>query len=628
MKKLKSALVLALTLTLTACGGGGSDGGSSGGNVSYNSAPTLTIVDTTELDELTTKNLSFSTEDKDGDTVSVSVSSTSEYLSARISDSQLVLNANNVPKEEIAILEFVATDGKLSTTKTISVKIVDVLVLDVSKTVSLNEYQSVELDVTLTEGLTPKVTSSNTEILLAKYENNKIILNAFDVTEDIEVSVLVELEDSSNRHESETINVTVLNNPDITDVDLSINIEKEKDEDDRVIIYSGIEEYINIELFSTDEDDRLTWSLESYSVNNELDKDYLEYIEKEGDLLKVFVKYFDYTKSRLDFNVTLRVSSGRQFSEETFNVRVLDIPNTWAQISFNESQTYNDFGVVEEGKATTFDLSIIDDLPEHIELIPETVYIHQNDADITHEIDVENNTITINPNSAVVGDQYGILVSYNDIGYKASFYLNFMVSHVIDEERKNILDLSEHFYKKIAALREYQYLAEFYAELLENENLLPNYFVEKVIIGSKTDDSGYYSIAIETADFMNRCALFAERNDTDLDNCIIYIDRSVESIESYIESSARTYSLKAYDYVKSLSTLPSNTLPEFEFEESLYLYDTENNLYSRFAGNEKYGEFIDGEFVFSEEYEFLKAIVEKSAKQAFNIYDYNYNKNK
>ncbi|WKD23198.1 hypothetical protein NDQ71_16495 [Pseudoalteromonas sp. KG3] len=620
MKKLKSALVLALTLTLTACGGGGSDGN--------NSAPTLTIVDTTELDELTTKNLSFSTEDKDGDTVSVSVSSTSEYLSARISDSQLVLNANNVPKEEIAILEFVATDGKLSTTKTISVKIVDVLVLDVSKTVSLNEYQSVELDVTLTEGLTPKVTSSNTEILLAKYENNKIILNAFDVTEDIEVSVLVELEDSSNRHESETINVTVLNNPDITDVDLSINIEKEKDEDDRVIIYSGVDEYLNIELFSTDEEDKLTWSLESYSANNELDKDYLETVEKEGDLLKISVKYFDYTKSRLDFNITLRVSSGRQFSEETFNVRVLDINNKVAKISFNESQTYNNFGIVEEGKITTFDLNILDDFPENVKLIPETVYVYQNNADITHKIDVENNTITINPNSAVVGDQYGILIFYNDIGYRSSFNLNFMVSHVIDEERKDILDLSEHFYKKIASLREYQYLAEFYAELLENENLLPNYFVEKVIIGSKTDDSGYYFSAIDIADYMSRCALFGEKNYSDPDNCIVYIDSYVESIESYIESAARTYTLKAYDYVNSLSTLPSNTLPKFEFEDSLYLYDTENNLYSRFNGNQKYGEFIDGEFVFSEEYEFLKAIVEKSAKQAFNVYDYNYNKNK
>lgn len=551
IKNTKSALALiALSLTLTACGGGGgsdgggggSDGGGGGSDGGgNNTAPVISIVGSTELNELTTKTLTFSMSDNEGDNLTSSVSSTSNKLSAKINGTELVLQASEVLKDETVTLKLVVSDGKLSSEKSIS--------------------------------------------------------------------------------------VTVLNNPDLSDAKLSINIEAEKDEKDRVIIYSGVDEYLNIELFSTNEEDKLTWSLESYSANNDLDKDYLETVEKEGDLLKISVKYFDYTKGRLDFNITLRVSNGHKFSEETFNVTVLNIPNTWAKISFNESQTYNNFGIVEEGKTTTFDLNIIDDLPEHIEIIPETVYVYQNDSDITHEIDVENNTITINPNSAVVGNIYGILVFYNDVGYRAAFNLNFMVSKVVDEERKDILDLSEHFYKKIAALREYQYLAEFHAELLENENLLPNYFVEKVIIGSKTDDSGYYSLAIDIADYMSRCALFGEKNYSDPDNCMIYIDSYVESIESYIESAARTYSLKAYDYVDSLSTLPSNTLPKFEFEDSLYLYDTENNLYSRFNGNQKYGEFIDGEFVFSEEYEFLKAIVEKSAKQAFNVYDYEY-KNK
>ncbi|MBH0027557.1 hypothetical protein I6F53_11235 [Pseudoalteromonas sp. SWN29] len=633
MKQLfKGILFSAFLLQLSACGGGGGGEDKAAEPISppppvieppKNNVPTLSFSTSLELNELETSAVEITVSDADNDPISLSITSSHPNLVViSETDGVVSLTAQAVDEDTIITIEIVASDGtdEVSGTLNVLIKNIPEVELELSAAnLTINEQESGSITFESKNG-TVTVVSDNPAIASVERIDNTLNVTGAEVLEDKNVNITITINNAeTGKSLTKILTVSVLDVPVSEGV---MEITMPTNSEGVVAIETYKENVIPVNLSSTT-NESLTWSIESLESNdvNYADAviDMIESFHPKDGSFVITTRSMPIGMQHFDFLLSLQVTNGTKSSIKTFVLRLADPINSKPLISINNS--ISAFGVLPINTPTKFQITFTDDAPEKIEIDLLNTRVWFGDAEIfSYTIDDINNTITVDPGDAQIGEEFGIFLAYTDANINSSDYgaFRFMVSHVMGDYEKENLDYLQIVHNKLSALKEYQYLTDFYTQVLENNNLLNHSEVTYFNQAAKVTDSSSYSIAVSSIyTFEARTVLGTDET---------WGEETAESykelIDSQIQSAETFFNRNAQVLVNELGLRSNNLLPTFEFEEILNLYDTENNLYSRFAGNVKYGEYVDGKFVFSDEYSFLNAIIEKSVADTATVFEH------
>ena len=71
-----------------------------------------------------------------------------------------------------------------------------------------------------------------------------------------------------------------------------------------------------------------------------------------------------------------------------------------------------------------------------------------------------------------------------------------------------------------------------------------------------------------------------------------------------------------YAILNEMAGMSLGVLPEITFEGNANEYDEVNHYFSRFVGNERYGAYVNDEWVFDSKYSFMSAVQERMIENA------------
>lgn len=587
---------------------------------SRNESPEVSYGVISEIKEGETGSFMLNAVDPDGDELTYTVSSSNKnVLSGTYNkDEGLVyVTAGEVEEETMVELIVSVSDGSLE------VKVsMNILVTNIADP-TITSKDSVELQENASSTFTFKtekenkvtVTSSDETVLKALYTGSSIALESLEVEEDKIVDLTIEATSPLGKKVSKMVSVLVMNIADGETINPKIDLVG-ADNDNVVATYAG-ENTIPV-ILQGSEDKVLTWSVKEFKGIDESDAvlDFVEVYEKRDDAF--FVKFKSGVDRIVRFSLILEVSDGfKTYESEEFIVTLTARPNS-NPLFFLEGNV-NGGSLVPLGTTKTFKINILDDAPENVEILTENSRIWFNEgADFTYSIDPVAQTITVSSEETEVNKSFGVWVLYRDGETVEYIALRFTTSMVLTQLQKSTIDYIQEVNNKVSALKEYQEIARFYAEVAENRNLITEYEAKSYKLALKASDSSDYSILLSSLVSLEANVAIGTTEGQDA----AWIQSMINLVEQRLLGATQTYSRSTYTTINELSNLTGGELPRVSYESALNAYDPLNKLFSHFKGNTVYGEYEGSEFVFFDEYKFLNAIVAKSEEKIEQAYKY------
>ena len=576
-------------------------------------APIISMNSTAQVAINQTINLSYQiVYDESATFKSETVSSSDEsILRVDLVDQQVELTGVSVGQADYI---YTVTDTNNNTSDiTVSVTVLATPAPEVTiegvQEVGVNNSKYVEYNVILAEGVSvvsSEITVSDDSLLNASLEAGKIKL----VGKALGTATFTYSTIDSNGavgSASQSVNIIEYNiPPDITLAGL--------DEDGVLIIYS--DSITDIPVIITDPDNiKNRWylsKLEGTDNNPDAVLDYINgyHTDFDNKLLTIdagqtpgigFTAYFD---------LELTVEDSHSTVVKSFTLILMPRPNGFPLFSFagiGGSRAY-----VPEGTTKTFSYVITDDKPENV-VVTGHKHWHGEETQFDVTVDTDAQTITINNHSVPLSEQFGILLEYKDGNYAGEASFNFVSSIVFGELQNNALAFAQRMQNKMAALHDYIHVAEFYAQVLENTNVISANEALRLTRATATNDNYDYIIAKNILYNLEYEVTSGSMQDEGL------INAYMSTIEERIDWATQKFSKESFVYVNELASLSQGLLPSLSYEDTLNEYDTELNKYSRFAGNTVYGDYVEGRWVFKPEYKFMQAVIEKSFSQAIKV---------
>lgn len=610
-KNFRNTILVALTtLTLAACGGGGGGSSNNGGNNggTTNSAPVLTAPSNVTMDENTSRTVTLSASDANGDSLTYTASS-SGAVSTNVSGKTLTLTSSEVDSDTSVQVSVTANDGKGGTdTETFTVTVKNVVV-NTPPSVVLSPTD-IELDVDETEvvaatlsdqesdvnSLTSAVAVSNPSVISAALDSSgNVTVTALDTGVSV---VTYTVTDEGGMSSTAEVSVTVVETeneaPDFSIVGQSEN-------SDSVTIYHDRETVLNIEIEDPDSDahylalerfEAITGDisfLEGYLVNNESKTVSLD-MKALATNQDVMVFEMELSLRDDSDNVTVKV----------FEVIVEKSDN--ASPIFTFSDKVGAFIVVEQNGTKEFTYTIQDDDVSKVN-VTGMQYWYGDQSKFDVQLDTESQTITVTTNGVEVEDSYGFVLQYVDSSLTGNVNVELMVGAKFGADEQEMLDLKNKMIKARESIKEYVYVGAFYSQVLENLGYITEQQAEDFLELLDVDDSdsyayGRFNLYLNNIDYYISIGEFKDQG----------FKSSYITVLTNLFEQAQTTGRLRYTVVNEMAALSNETLPTIGFESTVNEYDTENNYFSRFVGNTSYGEYVDGEWVFDAEYAFLDAV--------------------
>jgi hypothetical protein len=216
-----------------------------------------------------------------------------------------------------------------------------------------------------------------------------------------------------------------------------------------------------------------------------------------------------------------------------------------------------------------------------------------------------------------LGEDFGLLLSYTDKFNKGLTGINVRGSVVFGDLQVETLQYVQEMYSKMEALNEYKYLANFYAEVLENLNYISESQKNEFIQKSKINDSTSFSTLRVLVSTLESMVVFGTGDGQDP----VLINDYKGAIDHQFGLSQSDYGKQNYNLINDMSDISQGLLPHIGYVSTIFEYDTINKKYSKFAGNTDYGTYENGVFIFNQEFDFLNAILAKALaaeRQAFS----------
>ena len=316
----------------------------------------------------------------------------------------------------------------------------------------------------------------------------------------------------------------------------------------------------------------------------------------------------------IDFDIEITITDKYHTVSKVFTLLFISRPNS--EPFFAVKGQLSGYIPIPQGITKTFSYEIVDDNPDNIVFTVANLWYGDNDL-IEYSLDSKAKTITItNPSNMPIEDTFGIQFHYED-GLLSGYFLVEVISSVaLESLQKETLDSIQIYYNQLAGLKEYFYIAEFYGEFLESLNLLTDEEVVGFTKRVKTSESESYNLVTLWPSNLETFVVHGTWQDPDI------IESYKSGINTQMDLAILEYSAETFKYVNELAALSDGVLPILPFEPTLNEYDTINHKYSRFAGNVTYGDYVNGTWVFKNEYKFMNAIINKSAAQTKRVYEH------
>jgi hypothetical protein len=615
LKNLSIAAILATTLT--ACGGGGDGGGTTKPPVTpTNTAPTISLAQSTiSIVENTTSTFNVTTADANGDTLTVTVTSSNDsVLSTSVSDNVVTLTASEVDVDTSVTVTVTVSDGKLTKSATATVLVTNLTAAPTitlsQNVINLNEQTITTVDVTVADEDSTDLTvtaTTDSELVTATYNEGVVTVSSVDITEDVTATLTVSVSDGVNTPVSATATVNVAHvvvDPNNSAPTISLS---GVDASNTLIVFGSTSNVIPV-ILADSEDSSLTWTIKSFE-----DSDFISSFAKTGDSITVTANTVS-QGTMVDLDLVLTVSDGKVSVDQEFTLTLTTRPNAAPILAIADRM--GGYVPVPLGTTRTVSYSITDDKPEEVVIDTELNHWFGEESAYTVSIDTVAQTITVTNVSASLGETFGVLLEYDDSNYGGQLGVQFTSSVEFGDLQRETLDFVQVMYNKVESLKEYQYVGQFYSDVVENLNYATESEARDFNQSIKVTDSGDFTVVKNLISTLEVVVSWGEGDGQDVD----WINNYKTAITDQFAYAEANYAKTTYTAINEMADLTDGLLPTFVYESTINEYDTTNNLYSRFAGNATYGEYVDGVFVFSEEYKFLEAIVAKttvSARQAF-----------
>ncbi|MBB1507522.1 hypothetical protein H5203_18820 [Pseudoalteromonas sp. SG41-1] len=610
---MKNIFVFSFILLLTACGGGGDSSSNTPTTPTQptNNAPTLTVnPNSLEMDENTSREVSLSYSDTDGDNVSITIEESFNYLSTNVSGNTLTITAGEVSANQQTSITVVASDGKTSTRRTVQVKVNDtVIVGDNSAPVITMDVNSFEVMVGQDLGFITYsiIDPDGDEVLFETLEYNntagievKPYNGYFDVkglTEG-ENRVSFSMEDSfGNRSEDYVFTVNVIT-------------EDQEDENNHapVLTFTGdtfADIYANEEVYRvfniTDEDGN-----EDFWCSLELDEatNLPENFQYEIDCANRWLKLKTGDINRDGFiSFNIKVNDGK------FDSNTAYVGGAFVEDNADRAEIIMDyekpFFRISKNETKVLPYSIEDDKPEGVifERI-EYWYGDTNEVFVSHE---DGQFVIETNDNASFGESYGYALLFLDGNQPIT--VNFEILIVSDpntEANQAALKVKQKYENSLTQTREFNALGYFYTDYLFNVSKITA--TEKEAFDNKiyADNRSAYGL-IET---------YLYTLQSDIDNNVF--NENPEHLNAYIAIFNNQFMPEMSNSGRSITPLINElaaldeNLFEVQFTSDFVWLDEYEIHSSKFIGNTTYGEFNSDKWQYSEEYRLLRAITTKT----------------
>tara|TARA_E500000081_G_C6129974_1_gene353045 strand:+ start:765 stop:2657 length:1893 start_codon:yes stop_codon:yes gene_type:complete len=614
-KNFRNTILVALTtLTLAACGGGG--GSDNGGdtnpptNPPSNSAPVLTKPANFTMDENTSRTVTLSASDANGDSLTYTASA-SGAVSTNVSGKTLTLTSSEVDSDTSVQVSVTANDGKGGTdTETFTVTVKNVVV-NTPPSVVLSPTD-IELDVDETEvvaatlsdkesdvnSLTSEVAVSNPSVISAALDNEgNVTVTALDTGVSV---VTYTVTDEGGMSSTAEVSVTVIETETENEAP-DFSIVGQSENSDSVTIYHDRETVLNIEIDDPDSDAHYITLTNFDSIEGTLDSINGYEISDSNKTISFDMKAVPNNLERVVFEMDLSVIDDSE-NKVTKKYRIVVEKSDNASPIFTFSDKVGAFVVVEQNGTKEFTYTIQDDDVSKVN-VTGMQYWYGDQSKFNIQLDTESQTITVTTNGVEVEDSYGFVLQYVDSSLTGNVNVELMVGAEFGADEQEMLDLKNKMIKARESIKEYVYVGAFYSQVLENLGYITEQQAEDFLERLDIDDSdsyayGRFNLYINNIDYYISIGEFKDQG----------FKSSYITVLTNLFEQAQTTGRLRYTVVNEMAALSNETLPTVGFESTVNEYDTENNYFSRFVGNASYGEYVDGEWVFDSEYTFLDAV--------------------
>ncbi len=624
-----------LTLLLTACGG--SDGGdtTSKGNTTTpdtgtttptDSAPTL-VLNNTSIDspEFSSYEVSFTASDKDGDAITITATEDSDFISVSTTSDLITIITDDAPEDSAVIITVTATANGKSISETLTVNVVDangtaeieakpeVVFTDLSQDQSIGSETVFGYVVVLSDNAESFTISADYDAeALGVTFNTELKEMTLTPVKTGETALVVNVTDNLGNSVSEefSINITALNNS-----PPELNLAGSND-DNVVTVYANTDNEILVGLYDADGDD-VIWQVSSLTVRtyDEITwflKNY--HYDSENNKIKLELLKMPLNEEEVLFDLKMAFTDGTETITKDYVLSMVLADNNAPIFKF-EGQV-NKLIPIEVGSTKTVKYTLLDDEPEKVNIV--SVSFWSGDESLyTVAIDEEKRELYVSHNGTEVGDQVGISLNYKDQSSEGSINIEVLSTVVWGPWQIAQMEYLQDIRQQVAATTEYSYLAEFYADVLENTGVITEETALKYKRAALSNDgNSEYNImmhAVNSIDTYVKLGWYDESGDE--------VEATKSTIRAYLPTLLENKGKENAVTANALAALSSGLLPNIPFKASIDKYDIDNGYYSHFTNDSTYGELNgDGIWVFNDTYRFLQAIIEKSRAQVEEIY--------
>lgn len=615
-KNFRNTILVALTtLTLAACGGGGGGSSNSGGNNNggnnggtTNSAPVLTAPANITMDENTSRTVTLSASDANGDALTYTASA-SGAVSTNVSGKTLTLTSSEVASDTSVQVSVTANDGKGGTdTETFTVTVKNVVV-NTPPSVVLSPTD-IELDVDETQVvaatlsdqesdanmLTSTVAVSNPSVVSAELDTDgNVTVTALDTGVAV---VTYTVTDEGGMSSTAEVSVTVI---ETSNEDPDFSIVGQSESSDTVTIYHDRITVLNVEIEDPDSDahyltlsnfEEITGSVEfinSYNVDN------------TNKTITFDMQALPTNQDSMIFEMELSLRDDSDNVVTKVYELVVEKSDNAAPI-FTFSDKVGAFVVVEQNGTKEFTYTIQDDDVSKVN-VTGMQYWYGDQSKFNVQLNTETQTITVTTTGVEVEDSYGFVLQYVDSSLTGNVNVELMVGAEFGADEQEMLDLKNKMIKARESVKEYVYVGAFYSQVLENLGYITEQQAEDFVERLDVDDSNNYSygrlnLYINNIDYYISIGEFKDQG----------FKSSYITVLNNLFTEAQSTGSTRYAIINEMAALSNDALPTVGYEGTVNEYDTENNYFSRFVGNTTYGEYVNDEWVFDAEYAFLDAV--------------------
>lgn len=633
MKKLIATL--SAVLLITACGGGGgggnsnpvppvnSGGGNGGGGSTTNNAPVLSSFANIEIDENTSTTIAIAASDEDGDALNYSVTAANP-ITASASGNSLNIAAGEVESDINVTVTVTADDGKGGTDSQQFTVIVKNVIINTPPSVVLSSEQ-LELVPQQQEIITATLFDAESDVtdLFAgvSVSDTSVITAGIMGDGSVEVTALSEgaatitylVRDEGGLSSTAEINVTVLPVPDEPNEAPDFTIANELEGN---VLQTYHDKTTVFNVLITDPD-----STAHYITLSNFDSiigtiDYLNYYEI-NDVNKTITFDFAPMARNIDemrFVMELGVvDDSENKTTKVYELIVEKTDNAVPIFTLNEKE--GAFIVVEQNGTTEVTYTIEDDDVSKVE-VTGIQYWYGDEEKFDVQLNADTNSFTVTTENVEVQDTYGFVIQYVDVSLVGNVNVELMVGATFGEDEQDMLELQHRMIKARESIKEYLHIGVFYAQVLENIGAITQQQAIDFIERLDVDDSsnlGYsrFNLYINNIDYNISIGEFKDEG----------FKGSYITVLNNLFEEAMSMGQERFAILNEMADMSLGVLPEITFEQSVNEYDEVNNYYSRFVGNERYGEYINDEWVFNAEFAFMHAVQERMIENAQRYID-------